>query len=205
VIAELVSLLTSVAFWLTFVGISAVPYAMYLVAYVFGSRRPGDGPNNVPVWKDQSRAYMPGDFGLALMVAVCLQYRGDVPAGWATSGWFVLVSIFFGLSVFLFARRFLYTPKDYTKEAWNSPSKLWHDFVMFLLFSVAASYVCLPVYFATDWTTLVLVKVLSFFGLSLWVVGNVYDFTHDETPNKRQHADTYQPIWRKSSQTVPSR
>lgn len=204
-VAALVTLLSGSSFWLTFVGISAIPYALYLVAYVFESRRPGDGPNDVPVWKDQSRAFMPGDFGLALMVAVCLQYRGDVTARWATSGWSAIAALSIGLGVFLFARRFLYTPKDYSRRAWNSPSKLWHDFVMFLLFSAVAAYVCVPVYLTTDWKTLVLAKLISLFGLALWCLGNVYDFTHHETPNSRQHPSTYRPIWRKVPQTVPSR
>jgi len=195
---ELFSVLTNTHFWWTFVVVSAVPYALFVVAYIGESRRPGNNPDDVPVWRDQSRAFLPGDFGLALMFTCCLQYRGDVTARWAVSTWLGLSALCIGIATFLFARLFLYTTANYSKAAWNSPSKRYHDFVMYLLFGAAAIYVCIPVYFASQWQSSVLVKLLGLFGLAVWVVGNIYDFTHSETPNRRQHPHEYQPIWRKS-------
>ncbi|MGV9001973.1 MAG: hypothetical protein ACOH18_03375 [Candidatus Saccharimonadaceae bacterium] len=196
--AELSALVTSVAFWATFLGISAVPYAMYPVAYIFESRLPGLGVNNVPVWKDQSRAYMPGDFGLALVVTVCLQYRASEMTPWTNSLWFKLASTLVGIATFLLARRFLYTPKEYSISAWNSPSKRYHDFVMYFLFCAVAVYVCLPVYFIVNWSEHWAVHVFGLMGLAVWIAGNIYDFTHNEIPNNRQHPDEYVPIWHRS-------
>lgn len=192
----MVTMLTTPSFWYTFIAISAVPYGIYPVAYVLEDRRPGNGPNDIPVWKDQSRAFMPGDFGLALLVTVNLYFRQDVTASWASAFWFKGLALFIGVATYVLARRYLYTPREYSIGAWNSPSKRYHDVVMFFGFCVAAVYVCLPVYLATGlWTTAFLAKLVGVFGLALWVAGNIYDFTHDETPNRRQHPDTYEPRW----------
>jgi len=197
-LTPLCDMLTHISFWLTLVGVSAIPYAMYLVAYLGESRKPGRGPNDVPVWRDQSRAFMPGDFGLALMVTCCLQLRNRLAADWATSLWFKGLVLLIAVGIFLVARTYLYTPEDYSRAAWNSPSKRYHDFVMFLLFCSVALYVCLPVYIAVGWWPYWSVHLLGLFGFSLWLTGNVYDFTHNETPNARQHPAVWAPIWRRA-------
>ncbi len=190
-------MLSSWSFWLVFATASFTAYGMYIVAYLFESRLPGRGPNDVPVWYQQSRAFMPGDFGLALLVAVGVYYRGDVTVGWAESAWFKVLSIAVGIVTFLASRKFLYTPRDYPPEAWRSPSKRYHDIVMFFAFCTVAVYVCLPAYFMTSWTETVLSKLLGLFGLAVWIVGNVCDFKNDEVPNARQHPSVYEPIWLK--------
>lgn len=196
--APLYDMLSGISFWLMLVGVSAIPYAMYPVAYLGESRRPGRGPNDVPVWRDQSRAFMPGDFGLALMVTCCLQLRSRLAADWAISLWFKGLVLLVAVGIFLAARTYLYTPKHYSRSAWNSPSKRYHDFVMFLLFGSVALYVCLPVYLTISWQSYWSVHLLGLFGLALWVTGNVYDFTHNETPSARQHPAAWTPIWRRT-------
>lgn len=206
-ISELLSMLSSSSFWLTFFVLSAIPYGMYLVAYLFEGRLPGNGPNDVPVWKDQSRAFMPGDFGLALFVAVAGFYQDTMTFSWAEQPfWVNLLIPLFGLGVYFGAREFLYREADYTRAAWESPSKRYHDVVMFLAFSIIAAGLCVPFYFFSTWSGIVLSKLLGVFGLALWIVGNVYDFTHNETPNARQHPTVYQPIWRKQvAETIKTR
>lgn len=192
---EFVSVVIATPFWRTFTLISLIPYAMYLVAFIGEGRRPGSGPNDVPVWRDQSRAYVPGEFGLVLLVTSCLQYRGGINASWVNTWWFAGVSLGIGVAVFLGARRFLYTPNDYSVGAWSSVSKRYHDLVMFLGFTSVAVYVCLPVLIGTDWSRTVLVLLLGLFGLAVWVLGNVYDFSHNEVPNARQHPSEYRSIF----------
>ncbi|MBC7943462.1 hypothetical protein H7X68_03120 [Candidatus Saccharibacteria bacterium] len=201
-LSEVGTMLTSQLFWLVFATASFTAYAMYIVAYVFESRLPG---RDVPVWRGQSKAFMPGDFGLSLLVAVGVFYYGDVTADWTGSNWFKMLSIVVGVVTFLVSRQFLYTQRDYSWQAWCSPSKRYHDFVMFLLFCAVALYICLPSYLLTSWTETVLSKLLGLLGLAIWVVGNVYDFTHGEVPNDRQHPSVYQPIWVKWRRTAVRR
>lgn len=198
-ITELISMLSSPVFWLTLVVWTALPYGMFLVAYLFEGRRIGKGPNDVPLWKDQSRAFVPGDFGLALFVTVALYYYAQgVTTSWSQSWWYLAVCVLFTTALYVSVRRFAYTPRHYTPDAWRSPSKRYHDYVVFLLFASVAARFCVPFYFATTWTDNTLSRLFGLFGLSLWILGNVCDFMSDETPNRRQHPDTYQPVWRRS-------
>ena len=180
------------------VAISAIPYAMYLVAWIFESRKPGNGSNNIPVWRDQSRAFLPGDFGLALAAAAGILLAREGFPSWATSWWWLGIAVAAGLTVFWVGRRVLYSEKDYTPEAWRSPSKRWHDFVMFFGFTVASVAFILPGFIA-HWggeegnapTS------LAIFGVLFWLVCLVYDNVARQTPNPRQHPTVYQPLWRK--------
>jgi hypothetical protein len=166
---------------------------MYFVAWIFESRTPG---RDTPIWKDQSKAYMPGDFGLALMVSTAIYLQPNVP-DWAKSNWYYIVSIISGIIIFWFARKFLYRlEKDYDKDAWQSPSKVYHDYVMFWGYSTCVIFLCVPVYFFTV-PIFTIEKAIGFIlGFGTWVIGNIWDFTHNEVPNSKQHPSTYEPIWR---------
>lgn len=203
-VAALVTLLTSGAFWWTFIGISAIPYALYGVAYVFESRHPGNGPNDVPVWKDQSRAFMPGGFGLALMVAVCLQYHSQVK-GWTTSPWVAVFAGLIGVGMFVVARTYeIILPYRYLRTAWLSPSKRYYDFVTYLLFPFAFIDICLPVYLAASWTMLALVNLLGLLGLAVWVLGVVDDEQQTHSTRTLRFPMEYRPIWQRDKTPSPS-
>lgn len=93
-----------VGVWL---GLSTIPYAMFLVAYVFESRLPGIGPDRIPVWRYQSRAFLPGDFGLTLFVTsgLCLFDQASRGQRTCTNGsmisgrWWLRISCTTGRSV----------------------------------------------------------------------------------------------------------
>jgi hypothetical protein len=161
---------------------------MYAIAIVFESRFP---VKDVPVWHQQSKAYLPGDSGLALMVAIGICLRPYSKADWISDPWFLVSCYTIGWVIYYLARKFLYTSSHYGRIAWRSPSKQYHDVVMFLIFSATAIYVCLPAYFLSPWRGFISVKALGLFGLLIWIGGNIYDFTHDEVPNNKQHPVTY--------------
>ncbi len=183
-------------FLLVWAGIAAVPYAMYLVAWLFESRKPGNGPRDVPVWRDQSRAFLPGGFGLSLAVTVVILAEVSRPA-WASNWWWILASLLAGVLVFYIGRRVMYSPSDYTPQAWKSPSKRWHDFVMFFGFTAAVCYLFVPSlfggFFSQENYPLVLLMIS---GLGFWVYGVIYDVIQKQVPNKRQHPTNYKPIWK---------
>jgi len=178
-------------------AISAIPYAMYLIAWLFESRKPGNGPNDIPVWRDQSKAFLPGDFGLALVAASGIMLAREGLPGWATSWWWLSVSVLVGLVVFWVGRRVLYSVDDYTPEAWRSPSKRWHDFVMFFGFTVAMAAFILPAFIAHGSELDGEPASVAMLGGLLWVLGIAWDTVIEQVPNKRQHPSVYKPLWRK--------
>jgi hypothetical protein len=183
-------------FMLVWLGVSAIPYAMYLVAFVFESRKPGIGPNDVPVWKDQSRAFMPGDFGLALAATSAIFMNGATP-DWSSEWWWLTLSLFAGYSAFMLGRRFFYSEKDYTKQQWNSPSKRWHDFVMFFGFTFVATALLVPKLIVGFGEPNPILSATFSLGMLVWGVGVVYDTVTGHVPNPRQHPSEWKPIWKK--------
>lgn len=189
----MLDMLTSARFWVSFVLLCALPYGMYVVAYLFESRKPGNGPNDAPIWHGQSKAFLPGDIGLSLLLAVAMYLQ----IGRYVSGWMLLLGAVVGVVVYNLARRFTYTPKDYSPGAWNSPSKRWHDLVMYIVFVMLLVAFGIPSYFAS-WNDGVGIRLAGLAGLGVWVVCMVKDLIDDEVPNDRQHPTTYRPIWRKA-------
>lgn len=191
-VLELVELFSSWLFWFTLLAFNLVAYGMFLVAYVFESRVIGV---DLPIWRNQSKAYLPGDFGLSIVVAVGLNIRQNSTIQWTNTIWFLCLCFGIGLFSYFGARKFLYTPKHYTRIAWESPSKRYHDKVMFFGFCTTAVYICLPAYFFTNGH--LFVKIFGLFGLVVWIGGIAYDIITKETPNKYQHPnECYLPIWK---------
>lgn len=211
--AELISVFTGYELWAWFTGLSIFVYgSFYGMAWAFEDRkvtrqvmfaRRGrfTRVREVPVWRGQSRAFLPGDFGLIFMLVSCIPYRGEL----GLPGWLelagLLVSLLTGVFAFKLARKVFYTQEDY-KESWNSPTKLWHDFVMYILFCALLVYVCLPVWagliWHPEWRLVALVGFLV--ALVLWVGGMVADLTPKgkaQIIKEVQHpaAGTYQAAW----------
>lgn len=193
-------MLSSALFWVMLLVTAAIPYGMYLVAYVFEGRRPGNGPRDVPVLKGQSKAFLPGDFGLALCLTVAIYYSNTVAGKWSYSLWYSVVCAILGLVVFNVARSRFYTAKDYSRAAWKSPSKRYHDYILYGWFTMLMARYCVPVYFTTVWTEGVLNKLLGVFGFCLWVVGMYYDFKYPQSiDKKRQYPNERRSIIRQST------
>ncbi len=165
---------------------SLLPYAIYLVAFVFESRVPG---RDAPVLKDQSLAFLPGDFGLALFVAApdVLTVR--------PSRIRQVAGVLLGLIAFIVVRRVTYSPTDYSPRAWRSPSKIYHDVVICGVFGYLVVVRCLPFYFGTPLSKNRLHKLIGAAGLASWFAGVVWDELHDVVPNDRQHPSDWKPIW----------
>ena len=177
--------------------ISAIPYAMYVVAYVFESRLPGNGPGKIPIWRNQSRALFPGDFGLSLFATagLCL-HVGGASHDW-TSQWWVrwLIGPLLSLVVFYLGRRTFYSASSYSEAAWRSPSKRYHDYVMYLLFPFGAIWWVLPGYMTATGPRADLVVLAGVGGLLVWIGGLIADGLQKQVPNEFQHPSVWQPIW----------
>lgn len=211
--AELVSALGSFSLWAWFTALSIFIYGSFFgVAWAFENRKVTRRSlhfvggrfirsRDVPVWRGQSRAFLPGDFGLAFVVASCIIFRTQLGLpGWVE---LVIAVVSLGIGVFTFkvARKVFYTQDDY-KESWNSPTKLWHDFVMYILFCALLADVCLPVWIGLiwnpDWRLVALVGFLV--ALVLWGGGMVIDLSKRgkrQIAKELQHPaeGTYQAAW----------
>lgn len=211
-----------VGVWL---GLSTIPYAMFLVAYVFESRLPGIGPDRIPVWRYQSRAFLPGDFGLTLFVTSGLCLFDQASRGqrtlyewindqwqvvatyqlhdWSVSGWWQwLVAPMLSIIVLYVGRRVLYNKDDYTPAAWRSPTKRYHDYIMFGLFPLAVVWWVIPGYVAfftglmqpMSFSIGVVVGV-GIGGFVGWMQCLSWDSRFGEVPNGYQHPSSWRPIW----------
>ena len=167
--------------------LSLVPYAMYAVAYLFESRVPG---RDVPIWRGQSKAFVPGDLALALAFAAAMTNKPVKPVTPRSHA----IGLVIGVLALIVVRRVTYKPGDYTIEAWRSPSKLYHDVVICVLFGWLGFTRMTPFY-RTPQSEQTALKVLGLLAMSVWVSGVVWDELHDEVPNPRQHPTIYRPIW----------
>lgn len=175
-------MLTIIRRWLL---MSLVPYGMYAVAYILESRIPG---RDVAIWRGQSKAFVPGDAGLALFIAVA-NPSDRVSLRRRVAG------LLLGLVSLAALRRLTYKPEDYTVNQWKSPSKLYHDLVVCVFFGYLVVVRALPFYTERPVSDALVQKMIGAAGIVTWVSGVVWDETHDEVPNYYQHPEVWWPIW----------
>ena len=171
------------SFW-QWLLLSALAYAMFAVAYVFESRLPF---RDVPVWRLQSKAFLPGDLSFAFCIAL------------STPSWPTLRLGVIGLVVAVGVVTFLRVTakKDYGR-ARMSPSKLYHDYIVSSVFAFLLVIGWWPVLSGDEnlagwWIAAAAI------GMGIWLVGMVWDITTKTVPNPQQHPDDWRPIWRKPS------
>lgn len=165
--------------------LSLLPYQIYLIGYVFESRVPF---RDMPVFKDQSLAFLPGDAGLALAIAAADKIAEATLAR-------RIGGLLLGVVAFVVIRRVTYKPSDYSAKAWRSPTKIYHDVVICAVFGYLIVVRALPFYVGTPISYKTLQKLLGLFGVLVWAGGVLWDETHDTVPNARQHPTEWKPIW----------
>lgn len=168
--------------------LTLAPYGMYLIGYVFESRIPG---RDTPIYKDQALAFLLGEPGLALLIAMSGKTTGPTPKR-------KLLGLLLGVVAFIVIRRVTYKPEDYSREAWRSPTKLYHDVVICGVFGYLIVVRVVPFYFGTRFEHKPVRKVLGLAGLATWATTVVTDELGDSVPNGRQHPTTWKPIWRRA-------
>jgi len=176
--------------FLLWLALLPVPYGMFPVAWYFESRDIGSG---VPIWRDQSKAFVPGDAGLVLATAIgILLARDQGLPGWSSTWWWYTLSILAPLGALYVGRRLLYNKDSYTKRQWNSPSKWYHDVVMFGMFPAVAFVYIFPMYWPVWPEGGAPVRITGLLGIVLWLSGLVWDAIFKQVPNPRQHPEHYE-------------
>lgn len=176
--------------------LSLIPYGMYIAAYLLGGQKPGYGLNKVPVWKGQSKAFLPGDLGLTLFLTVgfklFLQSRDESTIG---IQWLILAAVILSLVTSFVGKRVLYSKSSYSESSWNSLTKRYHDGVMFATFPFLVVLWGVPGYYFGISTGKWRIIAVGFFGLAFWVAGLIWDALSKEVPNEFQHQAGGKPIW----------
>ena len=178
------------------------PGLMFLVGWIFESRM-------VPVFKNQSMAFLPGDFVFELMyVALALFYveateiNPNIINAIQNPGW-VALSALFAFFIFLPLRR-----RDrgaYPKRAFYSPTKLCHDicgyyFIPFMLIWLeypAISYIVRDEMIRGQSWWLVGIIAVCWFIYGACVIHDMHDiFLASYAPY--MHPENWKPLWKKT-------
>ena len=170
---------------------TVTPIGFILVGIVFESRL-------VPLWRDQARGFMPGDIALGVVFAVGYYLTPQVDLkDWWRSVEFALVVLVVSIATFYLMRKKFDGP-NYTDDALKTPTKRYHDYVLFGGYTWVLIYLCVPaILTSTSWGVGNLgVKLVAMTALGAWVGTVALDVANPRIPSPRAHAYSYYPIWR---------
>lgn len=187
-------MLSSSVFWTALiVSLLVTPIGMIFVGIVLESRV-------VPLWRNQSKAFIPGDIGLGVMFATGWYLYPQIPAG---NFWGSAVMPFTGLCIGCFTCYLMRTEFDgennYPLRALKSPTKRYHDFVLYIGYLAAIITICVPaILFGTTWNGNFEAKMVGVMSFTVWLVGMVRDAADPkmQEKSKKMHVVNYQPIWK---------
>lgn len=147
----------------------------------------------VPLVKNQSRAFMPGDLFLGWVFAT----------GWYFHPEFDNLLLGIGLAVggvgLVLMRSKFDGINNYPIRALQSPTKMYHDYILYVGYTAALVSVAVPGVLTSSWDGVVLAKVVALVAFAIWVIGLMIDGLDQGMPQKRplMHPSDWQPIWRK--------
>lgn len=172
---------------------AVTPGGVILVGIVFESRI-------VPIWKNQSRGFMPGDIALGVMFAIGWYLYPQVPeeSFWASAK-MPIIGLFVGALTCTLMRTKFDGENHYSPAELRSHTKRFHDYVLYIVYLTAIIAICVPsILFGTSWSgDNWEIKRLAVFMLAIWVVGMAIDGFDRKMPEKRKkmHVAAYDPIW----------
>ena len=187
-------MLSSNVFWkVLIISLLVTPIGMILVGIVLESRI-------VPLWRNQSKAFIPGDIGLGVMLATGWYLYPQIPAGnfWG-SAIMPLIGLWVGVLTCYLMRTKFDGENNYPRLALRSPTKRYHDFVLYIGYLAAIITICVPaILFGTTWNGNFEVKMVGFIGFGVWLAGMAQDATDPDMSSKseKMHVVDYQPLRR---------
>lgn len=176
------------------------PVMLYLVKWVFESKVPF---RHYHPWYDAFRGFMPGDLFLGVVFALSVQLTAglDSDQHWYNSGVWHVVVLIGAVIGGLLARKFLDGPPVYNRRQMRSPSKLYHDIVLYMGFGYLLFTVGMSALVGTDWdgTTLYL-KIGMITTFVAWIVCLISDATaplhQRQRWGEKSHPSRWRRIWR---------
>jgi hypothetical protein len=172
------------------------PVGLYVVAYVFESRLVG---KDFHPWRGAFRGFMPGDLLLGASFGQFVWQLGkfESRSGWWSEWWWHAIAGVGAVVVAFFVREGLDRP-NYHNLAMKSPSKLYHDFVIYMGFGYVFFTTAVAATFTTGWHETLL---LPYGLLAGWAVC-VFFIDGRKTRNElrrlawNSHPTSWTPIWR---------
>lgn len=169
------------------------PGLMFVVALIGESRV-------LPLWKKQSKAFIPGDLALSIIVLNCYAFWHSEYAPGAKNFWYKFtftpwVTVLIGVLVVCIGV-FLHTNdcKNYPKRAANSPTKWVHDIMgYFVLLFLIAWFV--PSTIFVEFTVYGITNVLWGAFYVFMIILDMSIGFNNETVYAR-HPSDWQPIWK---------
>lgn len=166
------------------------PLLFILIGVLFESRL-------VPLGRNQSRAFMPGDLALGVVLASgwYLFPQVSVTSVWRADPLMLAISLVAG-GLLCWAMRKRFDGPAYHPRALRSPTKVYHDFVLYIFYAAALIYVCVPsILTETSWGEENLgPKLLALFMLAVWMWGVVCDALNPRIPTTQMHVRKWQPL-----------
>ena len=161
------------------IGLILTPIMMFLIGIIFEKRI-------LPIGKGQSWAFWPGDLALGPILALIVSQISLLPhRGW-WRGWLWLTLVIIGaVAAIVFMRVIGDAPAYRGSEGAtaNSPTKWYHDIVLYGIFGTLIVVPGIPVLIATPWANNPN-KYYMLLGLFVWAFGLAYDGLHPEHMNR---------------------
>ncbi len=172
------------------------PVGLYAVAYVFESRLVG---RDFHPWYGAFRGFMPGDLFLGASFGQFVWQLGqsNTKPGWWGEWWWHLIVVVGAVVVALLVREKMDRP-NYHDRAMNSPSKLYHDFVIYMGFGYVFFTTAIAATLSTGWD-FSLLRPFGFLGAWAYcVLGLDGRQTKYELRRmaRNSHPADWEPIWR---------
>lgn len=187
-----------------FYALMITPGMVWLMAVVFESRVVG---KHFRVIKDAFAAFMPGEVYLALCLYFFTLACGDLPdsRSWYSNRWYHISVFTAWVVVGLLLREFKEKRMlGYTKSQLWSPSKVYHDFVLYMGYGYLLTVVATAALFGADYgvNTQTFHVCFGVAAFALWVWGMLCDgrtYTHNRAEFNRLVSmahGRWNPIWR---------
>jgi uncharacterized integral membrane protein len=171
-----------------FISWFITPGLPWLIGYVFESRAMSLNP------KHQFMAFFPGDLLLGLTSAGLAAYATNVTsAGWYTSVPWAAVVLVGAAVVGWLVRRGENVSKLYPSRAFHSPTKVYHDFVVYVGYGYVLVEMFVTVLFAALSWWLILVAVPAM----VWGLLLAVDYKNRFRKAPYAHTANWQPRWQR--------
>lgn len=179
------------------------PVFLYVIALIFEKRL-------APIWRNQFLSFMPGDLFLGGIIAASVALTEGMRAEdrWFQHGWWDLACLAFGVC-FYFVGHIVVDgqkfskgqPQKYTRSQLWSPSKLYHDFILFIGYGALLVRVAVPalIYGNGIVARFVLLGCVVTFVLLLAVDGSAGPRRMQKMRDASHPREGMYPIWERGS------
>lgn len=169
------------------------PGGMIIIGLIFEGRIVPLNP------KKQYLAFMPGDIFLSAFCAllIWMPLKTSIPTStWYTDRWFHLTVLLMCM-IGAFIAHFAIEAQSYTLRSLNSPTKMYHDIVLYGMYSYVMCGVGVPKLLSGNLSG---IRLLIFVPLLIWLMLAVADSTSSKIANQKRefaHPTDWQFSWKR--------